>query len=137
MSIVNPGDEVILIEPFYDMYPSSITFAGGVPVYVPLRRRRQQADNTAAQDGSSWYLDIDELKAAITPGRTKAILLNTPHNPIGKVYTRNELLEIAEVAKEFNLVVVSDEVVRCNLLYYALPDLFLSMTTSSMTAQST
>eukprot|EP00160_Parvularia_atlantis_P021060 Unigene8972_Nuclearia_a/m.27465 Unigene8972_Nuclearia_a/g.27465 ORF Unigene8972_Nuclearia_a/g.27465 Unigene8972_Nuclearia_a/m.27465 type:complete len:416 (+) Unigene8972_Nuclearia_a:53-1300(+) len=113
MALLDPGDEVVLLEPFYDMYPSSITFPGGVPVYVPLRRTGG-AGVTA--DGASWALDVAELRRAITPNRTKAILLNTPHNPIGKVYSRDELQQIAELAHEFDLVVVSDEVYD-HLLY--------------------
>ena len=87
--------------------------AGGVPVYVPLRRRPRSADGgrIGVDASDAWSLDLDELRAAITP-KTRVLVLNTPHNPSGKVFSRNELLGIAEVAREHNLVVLSDEVVR-------------------------
>jgi len=100
-------------QPYYDMYPSSVTMAGGVPVYVPLRRRPRSEDGgkIGVDASDAWSLDLDELRAAITP-RTKVLVLNTPQNPTGKVFTRNELVDIAAVVKEHDLLVISDEVVR-------------------------
>ncbi|MBX5446706.1 methionine aminotransferase [Sphaerobacter sp.] len=96
LAILEPGDEVILIEPFYDAYPAQVVFAGGVPRYVPL----QPPD---------WTLDLDALADVIGP-RTRAIMLNTPHNPTGKVFSREELAGIAALCQEHDLIVISDEV---------------------------
>jgi aspartate/methionine/tyrosine aminotransferase len=102
-ALVNPGDEVILIEPFYDSYPAVVTMAGGTVVYVPLRA---PAEATSAAE---WRLDLDELAAAFSP-RTKLLILNTPLNPLGKVYTLVELSSIATLAQQHDIAVLSDEV---------------------------
>ncbi len=96
LGLVDPGDEVVALEPYYDSYAASIAFSGGVRVPVTLRP-------------PSFALDVDALRAAITP-RTRLVLLNTPHNPTGAVLSRDELGAVAEVALEHDLVVVSDEV---------------------------
>jgi N-succinyldiaminopimelate aminotransferase len=98
MAMVQPGDEVLVLEPYYDSYAACIALAGGTRVPVPLH---------AGTDG--FALDLDELCAAVTR-RTKAILLNSPHNPTGTVLSRDELTAIAELACERDLVVLSDEV---------------------------
>jgi N-succinyldiaminopimelate aminotransferase len=97
-ALIDPDDEVILFEPFYDAYPADVVMAGGVPKYVPLSLVK-----------GSWKLDADELRKACSH-ETKLILLNTPSNPCGKVFTEQELDAIIKVAEEFNLVIVSDEV---------------------------
>ncbi|MFI8517661.1 pyridoxal phosphate-dependent aminotransferase [Streptomyces sp. NPDC085481] len=98
LALVEPGDEVIALEPYYDSYAACIAMAGGTRVPVTLR----------PHDGA-FALDLDELRAAVT-GRTRLILLNTPHNPTGTVLTPAELTAIAELAQERDLLVVTDEV---------------------------
>ena len=96
LGLVDPGDEVVALEPFYDSYAAGIQLAGGVRVPVTLR-------------APDFRLDIDALRSAITP-RTRLILLNSPHNPTGTVLSPAELAAVAEVAIERDLIVVTDEV---------------------------
>ncbi len=96
MALVDPGDEVIILEPFYENYGPDAVLAGAKPVFVPL----------LAPD---WDLDIERLAASITP-RTRALILNTPHNPTGKVFTRAEISAIAELAQRHNFLVFTDEI---------------------------
>ncbi|QKW07466.1 pyridoxal phosphate-dependent aminotransferase [Streptomyces sp. NA04227] len=98
LGLVEPGDEVIALEPYYDSYAASIAMAGGTRVPVTLR----------PHDGA-FRLDLDELRAAVTD-RTRLLLLNTPHNPTGTVLSRAELTAIAELVVERDLLVVTDEV---------------------------
>lgn len=112
MGALNPGDEVLTLEPFYDMYPANIAYAGGVPVYVPMRLR-EPASAAEAATSALWYIDMDELERAVTP-RTRALLINNPHNPVGKVFSRAELEALAAFAVRHDLLVVSDEVVRAS-----------------------
>ncbi|CAN5488249.1 pyridoxal phosphate-dependent aminotransferase [soil metagenome] len=99
MALVDPGDEVIVLEPVYDVYPAAITMAGGVVRPVQLRPDAE----------GRWVPDAAELAAAVGP-RTKALLLNSPHNPTGTVLRRPELEAIAATAIAHDLVVVTDEV---------------------------
>ncbi|KAL0582020.1 arylformamidase [Marasmius crinis-equi] len=103
------GDEVIVFEPFFDQYLPSIVFNGGKTIYVPLHPPKADAVKSTSND---WTIDVEELRRAVT-SRTKMIVVNTPHNPVGKVFTRKELEDIAAVAEEFNLIVMSDEVYDC------------------------
>ena len=79
-AFVDPGDEVVLMQPYYDSYPASITMAGGKPVIITLRPPSDRAATTS----DDFKLDVKELEDAIT-ARTKAIMLNNPNNPIGKL----------------------------------------------------
>lgn len=102
------GDEVIMFEPYFDQYLPSVVFNGGKPVYVPLHPPKDTKGTTS----NDWSIDFDELRRACN-SKTKMIIINTPHNPVGKVFTREELEKISEIAKEFNLIVMSDEVYDC------------------------
>jgi N-succinyldiaminopimelate aminotransferase len=100
LALVERGDEVVVFEPMYDSYAAMISLAGGVRRPVALR-----------PDPSSGRFTFDpaELRAAITP-RTRLIMVNTPHNPTGTVFTEAELAEIAQVCRESDLIAVTDEV---------------------------
>ncbi len=98
LALLEPGDEVIALEPYYDSYAACIAMAGGTRVPVTLRPSER-----------SFRLDLDELRDAVTD-RTRLLLINTPHNPTGTVLTREELTAIAELAVERDLLVVTDEV---------------------------
>ncbi|KAH7910529.1 PLP-dependent transferase [Hygrophoropsis aurantiaca] len=107
-AFLNPGDEVIMFEPFFDQYVPGTTFNGGTPVFVPLH----PPPGGKTHNSSEWTVDIDELRRAVTP-RSKMIIVNTPNNPVGKVFSYEELHAISLIAKEFNLLVLADEVYDC------------------------
>lgn len=96
LGLVDPGDEVVVLEPYYDSYVAMLQMAGGVRRPVTLR-------------APDFRLDVDELRAAVTP-RTRFVLLNSPHNPTGTVLTRGELQAVADLAIEHDLIVITDEV---------------------------
>ncbi|GAP64157.1 aminotransferase [Ardenticatena maritima] len=96
LATLETGDEVIIIEPAHENYLPATAFAGGVPRFVPLRPPK-------------FALDVDALAAAVTP-RTRVLILNTPHNPSGRVFTRAELLAVADLAERYNLLVLTDEI---------------------------
>ncbi|MGB8962529.1 MAG: pyridoxal phosphate-dependent aminotransferase [Pseudonocardiaceae bacterium] len=98
LALVDQGDEVLLIEPYYDSYPAAVAMAGATRRCVPL-----------VADGDRFVLDLDALARAITPA-TRALLLNSPHNPTGAVAGRDELAALAALAVEHDLLVITDEV---------------------------
>lgn len=109
-TLIQEGDEVILFEPFFDLYVNQVKLAGGTPVTVPLRF--VPYDETTVS-GGEWVLDAKVLHSKVT-SRTKAILLNSPHNPTGKIFTRTEMEFIAEALElaSPDCVVLSDEVYK-------------------------
>lgn len=100
-ALVNPGDEVILFEPFYDAYLPDVTMAGGVPRFVRL--------HPPGDGHATWWFDPAELQAVFSP-RTRLLMLNTPHNPTGKVFRQDELEQIADLCQTYDVIVISDEV---------------------------
>jgi len=96
LAVINPGDEVIIFEPFYENYGPDVILAGAAPRYVALR-------------DPDFSIDRGELEAAFGP-RTKAIVINTPHNPSGKVFTRNELETIAALCIRHDTLAITDEI---------------------------
>ncbi|ODQ68597.1 PLP-dependent transferase [Nadsonia fulvescens var. elongata DSM 6958] len=107
MAFVHPGDEVIVFEPFFDQYISNIQMPGGKVVYVPLHPPADAAFKTSS--AANWSLDVKELENAIT-AKTKMIVINTPQNPTGKIFSKQELQIIADLAVKHNVIVLSDEV---------------------------
>lgn len=105
---LQPGDEVICFEPFFDQYFATIHFNTGTPKFVPLH----PPTGKGIKSCDEWSIDFDELRAAFGP-KTKAIIVNTPHNPVGKVFTREELGKIAALCIEFNVLCLADEVYDC------------------------
>ncbi|GAA2755984.1 N-succinyldiaminopimelate aminotransferase [Actinopolymorpha rutila] len=111
LALVEPGDEVVALEPYYDSYAAGIAMAGGRRVPVTLR-------------APDFRLDVDALRAAVT-SRTKLLLINSPHNPTGTVLTADELAAVAELAVERDLLVVTDEVYE-HLSYDGAPHIPLA-----------
>src|SRR5262245_53161915 len=101
MAIIDPGDEVVIFEPFYENYGPDAILSGATPRYVTLRE--------PSRAGGAWTFDPDELAAAFNE-KTKAIILNTPNNPTGKVFTREELQTIAALCRKWDVIAISDEI---------------------------
>ncbi|XP_061928982.1 kynurenine aminotransferase isoform X1 [Apis cerana] len=101
----NPGDEWIIIEPFFDCYVPIVKCAGGIPRFIALKPKRTNGPLSSAD----WIFDKEELESLFNE-KTKGIIVNTPHNPLGKVFTLDELQFIANLAKKWNTLVVADEV---------------------------
>lgn len=131
LGLVEPGSEVIVLEPYYDAYAAAIALAGAQRVAVPL-----------VADGATWTVDVDAVRAAVTK-RTAMIIVNSPHNPTGSVFSRAALAELAAVCVERDLLVLSDEVYENLLLDAAshtalasLPGMFERTVTVSSAAKS-
>jgi aspartate/methionine/tyrosine aminotransferase len=98
LALLDPGDEVVIFEPYYENYGPDAILAGAAPVFVPL-----------LATPAGWQFDADRLRAAFTP-RTKAVIVNTPHNPTGHVFGREELKLIADIAAAHGAWVITDEI---------------------------
>lgn len=106
MALIDPGDEVVIFEPFYENYGPDAILSGATPRYVTLHE-------------PDWTFDPDELAAAFNE-HTKAIILNTPNNPTGKVFTRDELGAIAALCRKWDVVAISDEIYE-HIIYDGVP----------------
>ncbi len=106
LATVHPGDEVVVIEPTYDSYVPSIELAGGKPVFVAL-------------EAPEYAIDFDQLARAITP-RTRLILINTPHNPTGRVWHADDMRRLVEIVRNTNALILSDEVYE-HMVYDGAP----------------
>ena len=104
MAIIDPGDEVVIFEPFYENYGPDAILSGATPRYVTLREPQRPGSS-----GTEWTFDPDELAAAFN-NRTRAIIINTPNNPTGKVFTREELEAIGALCRKWDAVAISDEI---------------------------
>src|SRR4051794_30522839 len=111
LSVINPGDEVILTQPFYENYWPDCVLAGATPRFVPLRP-------------PAWTFDPDELAAAFND-RTKAIILCNPNNPTGTVFDRDELLAIAALCQKWDVIAITDEIYE-HIIYDGLPHVALA-----------
>jgi aspartate/methionine/tyrosine aminotransferase len=107
MAIIDPGDEVVIFEPFYENYGPDAILSGATPRYVTLHEPEPSAPPGSPR--SDWTFDPDELAAAFN-ARTKAIIINTPNNPTGKVFSRDELETIAALCRKWDAIAISDEI---------------------------
>jgi kynurenine aminotransferase len=113
MAFIEPGDEVIIFEPFFDQYISNIEMPGGTIRYVPLHPPKDGASRTSS--AAEWTIDFDQLEKTIN-SKTKMIVLNSPHNPVGKVFSHDELIRVGDLCVKHNIIILSDEVY--DRLYY-------------------
>ena len=96
MAVLNPGDEVVVFEPYYENYGPDAILSGAIPRYVTLHE-------------PDWHIDPNELRAAFSP-RTRGVVLNSPHNPTGKVFSREELEMIARLCDTYDVVAFTDDI---------------------------
>ncbi|MDQ3699719.1 MAG: pyridoxal phosphate-dependent aminotransferase, partial [Chloroflexota bacterium] len=111
LATTNPGDEVIILAPYYENYWPDSVLAGATPRFVPLREPSFTAGSsgTAGSTGDPWTLDLDALTAAFSE-RTAAIIINTPNNPTGKVFSRAEMTAIADLCQRWDALAITDEI---------------------------
>jgi aspartate/methionine/tyrosine aminotransferase len=121
LALCNPGDEVLIFAPYYENYGPDTILSGAIPVYVALHPPEPPPP---PGECARWCFDPAELRAAVTP-RTRALILNTPHNPTGKVFTRSELEEIAALCLRHNLIAITDEIYE-HLCYDGRPHVSLA-----------
>ncbi|KAK0536264.1 DNA-directed RNA polymerase III subunit C1 (rpo31) [Tilletia horrida] len=118
-AFLEPGDEVITFEPAFDQYHCEATFNNGKPVYVPFIPPTQGAASNKSgpqrnmPSANDWAVDWDALEKAMASPKAKAIIYNSPHNPLGKVYTEPELARLAALCIKYDLLVLADEVYDC------------------------
>ena len=105
-AICNPGDEIIVMQPYHEMYPSQAEILGLEAKYITLLENKEKG---------TWELDMSELEGMISP-KTRVLILNTPHNPTGKVFTADEMNAIADICKKHNIIVITDEIYE-HILY--------------------
>jgi aspartate/methionine/tyrosine aminotransferase len=117
MAVLNPGDEVVIFEPYYENYGPDSILSDAVPRFVRLRPER-------SGDHWHWRFDEAELRAAFND-RTRAIIINTPNNPTGKVFTREELGTIAELCQKWNTIAFTDEIYE-HILYGEQPHVYMA-----------
>jgi aspartate/methionine/tyrosine aminotransferase len=113
LAIVDPGDEVIVFEPFYENYGPDAVLSGATPRYVRLTEPAGR--HTRSGEATTWSFDPDELAAAFS-NRTRAIIVNSPNNPTGKVFTRDELEQIAGLCRHWGAIAITDEIYE-HILY--------------------
>src|ERR1700747_3344150 len=118
MAIINPGDEIVVFEPFYENYGPDAILSGATPRFVKMR--------PPANENSTWTFDERELAAAFGP-HTKAIILNTPNNPTGKVFTRQELEFIRDLCVRWNAFCITDQIYE-HILYDATEHISMAST---------
>lgn len=112
MSVCNPGEKVVIFSPFYENYGADTILSGAEPIYVPLKP-------------PAFHFDADELEAAIRQPDVKALILCNPSNPCGKVFTRQELTIIGDLAKKYDIYVITDEVYE-HILYQPYEHVYIA-----------
>lgn len=107
MAFVEQGDEVIVFEPFFDQYISNIEMAGGTVRYVPMSPPK--TGNTAISSSRDWSIDMVQLEQTFN-SKTRMLVLNSPHNPVGKIFSHEELLTIGNLCVKHNTIIIADDV---------------------------